>query len=248
MGANLKGLSNTLKNKIYQAKKKGIDTSFIPRGYSKLSDSQKLNLINRLGQQTNGKNYSYQGINSPSPKKRVSKPKTTSRIPKSELQDILNELNYKRNQLGNIARVNSYLGREDVGEYQSLQELNFLLYDFKDIKGDISAKDITKIAKKNGFKTQKKLAYVIKSKLDKFHLETYKDTLKYYGITDDEIKKMDEKFRKADYQVQDKFLYVIAKYKKGKEKYDTVGDESNDHVWAKDNFIEEFTRIVDLGR
>ena len=76
MGANLKGLSNTLKNKIYQAKKKGIDTSFIPRGYSKLPDSQKLNLINRLGQQITGKNYSYQGINSPSPKKRVSKPKT----------------------------------------------------------------------------------------------------------------------------------------------------------------------------
>ena len=63
MGANLKGLANTLKNKIYQAKKKGIDTSFIPRGYSKLPDSQKLNLINRLGQQTSGKNYSYQGIN-----------------------------------------------------------------------------------------------------------------------------------------------------------------------------------------
>ena len=63
MGANLKGLSNTLKNKIYQAKKKGIDTSFIPRGYSKLPDTQLLNLINRLGQETNGKNYSYQGIN-----------------------------------------------------------------------------------------------------------------------------------------------------------------------------------------
>ena len=248
MGANLKGLANTLKNKIYQAKKKGVDTSFIPRGYSKLPDSQKLNLINRLGQQITGKNYSYQGINSPSPKKKVSKPKSTSRIPKSELQDILNELNFKRKQMGSITGVNSYLGREDVGEYQSLQELNFLLYDFKDIKGDISAKDITKIAKKNGFKTQKNLAYVIKSKLDKFHLDTYKDTLKYYGITDNEIKKMDEKFRKADYQVQDKFLYVIAKYKKGKEKYDTVGDESNDHAWAKDNFIEEFTRIVDLGR
>ena len=63
MGANLKGLANTLKNKIYQAKKKGVDTSFIPRGYSKLPDTQLLNLINRLGQQTNGKNYSYQGIN-----------------------------------------------------------------------------------------------------------------------------------------------------------------------------------------
>ena len=78
MGANLKGLANTLKNKIYQAKKKGIDTSFIPRGYSKLPDSQKLNLINRLGQQINGGNYSYQDIhNTITPKKiKTSKPKT----------------------------------------------------------------------------------------------------------------------------------------------------------------------------
>ena len=48
MGANLKGLANTLKNKIYQAKKKGIDTSFIPRGYSKLPDSQKLDKIIKI--------------------------------------------------------------------------------------------------------------------------------------------------------------------------------------------------------
>ena len=247
MGANLKGLSKRI-GEMKSKAKKNHDVSFVPRGYSKLPQSEQLNLVNRLGQLIHGGSYSYQGVYSPSPKKSISKPKTNSRIPKSELQNIVNELNYKRNQLGNIARVNSYLGREDVGEYQSLQELNFLLYDFKDIKGDISAKDITKIAKKNGFKTQKNLAYVIKSKLDKFHLDTYKDTLKYYGITDDEIKKMDEKFRKADYQIQDKFLYVIAKYKKGKEKYDSVGGESNDHAWAKDNFIEEFTRIVDLGR
>ena len=78
MGANLKGLANTLKNKIYQAKKKGIDTSFIPRGYSKLSDTQKLNLINKLGQQIKGDNYSYHGVhNTITPKKiKTSKPKT----------------------------------------------------------------------------------------------------------------------------------------------------------------------------
>ena len=141
MGANLKGLANTLKNKIYQAKKKGIDTSFIPRGYSKLSDTQKLNLINRLGQQINGDNYSYHGINSPTPKKRASKPKTTSRIPKSELQNILNELNYKRNQLGNIAAVNSYLCREDVGEYQEWVD-----YDMKKY-GRISKETFDKLRK-----------------------------------------------------------------------------------------------------
>lgn len=69
MGANLKGLANTLKNKIYQAKKKGVDVSFIPRGYSKLSQSEQLNLVNRLGGLINSENYSYQGIHSPTPKK-----------------------------------------------------------------------------------------------------------------------------------------------------------------------------------
>ena len=78
MGANLKGLSGTLKNKIYQAKKKGIDTSFIPRGYSKLPDTQLLNLINRLGQATDGTNYSYQGIHNT----------ITPKIPKSKAKKI----------------------------------------------------------------------------------------------------------------------------------------------------------------
>ena len=76
MGANLKGLANTLKNKIYQAKKKGVDVSFIPRGYSKLSQTEQLNLVNRLGGLINGGNYSYQGIHTTGPKKpKTSKPK-----------------------------------------------------------------------------------------------------------------------------------------------------------------------------
>ena len=88
MGANLKGLSNTLKNKIYQAKKKGVDTSFIPRGYSKLPDTQLLNLINRLGQQTNGKNYSYQGINNTITPK-IQKPKKIN--PRTNLGKYMNK-------------------------------------------------------------------------------------------------------------------------------------------------------------
>ena len=104
MGANLKGLANTLKNKIYQAKKKGIDTSFIPRGYSKLPDSQKLNLINRLGQQTNGKNYSYQGINNTITPK-IQKPKNIS--PRSNLGKYMkktgiNDINIAQQNLKDI--------------------------------------------------------------------------------------------------------------------------------------------------
>ena len=104
MGANLKGLANTLKNKIYQAKKKGIDTSFIPRGYSKLPDSQKLNLINRLGQQTNGKNYSYHGINNTITPK-IQKPKNIS--PRSNLGKYMkktgiNDINIAQQNLKDI--------------------------------------------------------------------------------------------------------------------------------------------------
>lgn len=78
MGTNLKGLANTLKNKIYSAKKKGIDVSFIPKGYSKLSNSQLLNFINQLGSAITGTDYSYQGVHSPSPKKpKTSKSKTS---------------------------------------------------------------------------------------------------------------------------------------------------------------------------
>ena len=100
MGANLKGLSNTLKNKIYQAKKKGVDTSFIPRGYSKLPDSQLLNLINRLGQETNGKNYSYQGINNTLTPK-IQKPKKIN--PRTNLGKYMNKTGI--NDI-NIARQN----------------------------------------------------------------------------------------------------------------------------------------------
>ena len=88
MGANLKGLSNALKNKIYQAKKKGIDTSFIPRGYSKLPDAQLLNLINTLGQAISGANYSYQGIhNTITPKT----PKTKKINPRTNLGKYMNK-------------------------------------------------------------------------------------------------------------------------------------------------------------
>ena len=111
MGANLKGLANTLKNKIYQAKKKGIDTSFIPKGYSKLPDSQKLNLINRLGQQITGKNYSYQGINNTITPKI---PKVKSVSPRSNLGKYM-----KKTGINNIDIAKQNL--KDIEHYSNYQ-------------------------------------------------------------------------------------------------------------------------------
>ena len=139
MGANLKGLSNTLKNKIYQAKKKGVDTSFIPRGYSKLSDSQKLNLINRLGQQISGDNYSYQGINNTITPK-IQKPKKINPrtnlgkyMKKTGINDIniaqqnLKEIEHYARQIKNFKKhmVPGMKLRNAYGDIQKMIDLGY---------------------------------------------------------------------------------------------------------------------------
>lgn len=139
MGANLKGLANTLKNKIYQAKKKGIDTSFIPRGYSKLPDSQKLNLINRLGQQTNGKNYSYQGINNtitpkiPKPKKISPRTNLGKYMKKTGINDVniaqqnLKDIEHYARQLKNFKNhmIPGMKLRHAYGDIQKMIDLGY---------------------------------------------------------------------------------------------------------------------------
>lgn len=139
MGANLKGLSNTLKNKIYQAKKKGIDTSFIPRGYSKLPDTQLLNLINRLGQQTNGKNYSYHGINNtitpkiPKPKKISPRTNLGKYMKKTGINDIniaqqnLKDIEHYARQLKNFKNhmIPGMKLRYAYGDIQKMIDLGY---------------------------------------------------------------------------------------------------------------------------
>ena len=139
MGANLTGLANTLKNKIYQAKKKGIDTSFIPRGYSKLPDSQKLNLINRLGQQINGDNYSYHGVHNtitpklPKPKKISPRTNLGKYINKTGINDIniaqqnLKDIEHYARQIKNFKKhmIPGMKLRYAYGDIQKLIDLGY---------------------------------------------------------------------------------------------------------------------------
>ena len=69
MGKNLSGISKRIGDYKSKAKKLGHDVSFIPRGYSKLSQAQQMDIVNQLGQLINGNDYSYQGKYSPTPKK-----------------------------------------------------------------------------------------------------------------------------------------------------------------------------------
>lgn len=246
MGKNLSGIYKSYANK--KSKYRNIiDVSDLPtgRGLSKYTEKEMQKFIdeidNRLAKINRGIRRKRTTIN------KKQNTNSSGRMSKKELDEILEELNFKRNQMGSTRNVNTYLGSYNVGEFESLQELNFFLDEFKRIKGDIISKDITQMAKKLGYKTQKNLANVAKSKLAKFHLNSYQETLNYYGITNEEIAKLDNRFRKADFKVQDKFLGIIKQYTKGKHKYEAMEEETTDHSRAKDNFMEAFTSIVDLG-
>lgn len=244
MGKNLTGIYKSYANK--KSKYRNIiDIEDLPsgRGLSKYSEQEIQSYIDIIDNRLAKINRGVKRAKTNNIKKQINNSK---RMAKKEIDEILKELNFKRQQMRSTNYVNMYLGSYDSGEFESLQELNFLLDEFKNIKGEITSKDVTQIAKKTGHKTQKNLANTIKSKLSKFHLDTYKETLKYYGITDEEIAKLDARFRKADFTQQDKFLKIIKDFAKGKYKYLTNEDKTN-HINSKSNFMEEFTRIIDLG-
>lgn len=246
MSKNLTGIYKSYANK--KSKYRNIiDISDLPsgRGLSKYTEKEMQKFIDEIDNRLAKINRGIKRKRTTNNKKQNNT--SNGRMNKKELDEILKELNFKRNQMGSTRNVNSYLGSYDVGEYESLQELNFFLDEFKRIKGDITSKDITQMAKKLGYKTQKNLANIAKSKLAKFHLDSYKETLNYYGITNNEIEKLDKRFRKADFKAQDKFLKIIKQYAQGKHKYEAMEDETTDHIRAKDNFMEAFTSIVDLG-
>ena len=66
---------------------------------------------------------------------------------KQQYKQVLKELNKLRNEMPGVKEVNMYLSRA-TGEFNSLAELNYLLDDFKKIKGDVTFDDIENAAKK----------------------------------------------------------------------------------------------------
>ena len=243
MGKNLSGIYKSYANKKSKYRNV-IDVSDLPtgRGLSKYTEKEMQKFIdeidNRLAKINRGVKRNRKTTNK-------NNNKNSNRISNKLLDEILKEANFKRNQFGSTKNVNVYLGSTDVGEFQSLAELNEMISDFGRIKGEITGKDITKIAKKYKM-TQKQYALALENKLKKFHLETYKNVLNYYGITEKEIEKRSKYFYEADFRLQDKFLKIIQDFAKGKEKYLNLDDEY-EHNQAKDNFFREFDKIIRLG-
>lgn len=148
---------------------------------------------------------------------------------------VLKEWNNKRKELGSVREVNKYLRDDRKGEFKSLAELNELMWEFKDIKGNVSMKNITQLAKKLGVSSNWVLN-TMEEKMSSFKLKSYSSIMKFYGFNDKEIEEMAKIFDYADYQKQDAFLKIMRDYAKGMEKYSALGQESYSGVLdLKDN-------------
>ena len=156
----------------------------------------------------------------------------------------LKPFNRMRNKLDTVHNVNLYLNK-GVGEFQSLAELNQLMYEFKNIKGDIKMKHVNQVAKANGY-TPDELLNIMNDKIDKFDLNTYRGLLEFYGFKDKEIDDLANDFNKASYKRQDYMLYIINDYAKGKNRYGA--DDDIEHDLAKSNFKGHFDLIIKAGR
>ena len=156
----------------------------------------------------------------------------------------LRPFNRMRNKLDTVHNVNVYLNKS-AGEYQSVAELNQLMYEFKHIKGDVKMKHVKQVAKANGY-TPDELLNVMNDKISKFDLNTYRGLLEFYGFKDKEIDELANDFNKASYKRQDYMLNIINDYAKGKNRYGA--DDDIEHDLARSNFKGHFDLIIKAGR
>lgn len=234
MAKNLTGISKSIANKKYSLKSKGITdkrlNEIIPKGYSKLSEEEQQNILNKLNNliPTNVSNKVKRGVN---------------RVSKKELTSVLKEINSIRNQL-NVRDFNMFLPsvKNSNMKYQQAIEMNELIYDFNGIEGDIKGTDITKIGKRQK-RTQKEMIEQYKIKLKAFDLKSYSDMLKYYGFNDKEIKQMAKIYNNGGYKNKVMFLKIINDFIKGKDQYQSY-DDMNDRGIARDNFKVNLDRYI----
>lgn len=156
-------------------------------------------------------------------------------IPQNTSNKILREWNKKRKELGSVRDVNKYLRDDRNGEFNSLTELNELMWEFKDIKDNVTMKDIKRLAKELDVDT-KWVLNTMEEKMASFKLQSYSSIMKFYGFSDKEIKEMAKIFDNANYRKQDAFLKIMSDYAKGMDKYMAQEEPFSDNLNLKDNF------------
>lgn len=146
--------------------------------------------------------------------------------------EMLKELNKLRDELGNTREVNMYL-KKSAGEFNSLAELNYLMDDYKNIKGEVTFNDLLKIAKRTYGMTLEEMLPLIEEKIAPFNLNSFYGMLKYYGFTEKEIKYLTNLYNNGNYKQKDYILKTLNNYCKGKDRYEEMEDIP-DHSIARE--------------
>ena len=157
----------------------------------------------------------------------------------------LKSINRMRNKLGTWVDVNEYL-KKSLGEFQSLAELNNLMWDYQFKGGNLKLKDIKKVAKEKGFTLDNYIKGFME-KIEKFNFENYSPMLEYYGFKKSEIEEMAKEFNNTGYKRQDYFMKVLGNFAKGKNIYQETGNDL-DHQIARSNFTRIFNQSIKGGK
>ena len=244
MGVNLKGITKAIANLKSKLGKIGVDTSIIPKGYSKLDVESQQNLYNQLTSvRDNYINTTGNTLNG-TKRKRI-QTGIKQETPKKIEERLLKEINELRNSLGLGRGRNAKLMM--MNAHASFLDINNLLWYFDKYKGDITHKEFAEVAKntkvggKRLWKNQNSLLSLMADKLAPIKIEYYIDTLKFYGFKNKEMKYFKAKYKNMDIESKNNILNVLNDFMKGKEKYDSIGDDV-EHSFARDNF----QRLFDL--
>ena len=156
MAKNLTGLSNSIKNLKYKAKKKGINVDkIVPRGYNKLTDEEKFEIVQNLQEKIYGKN----SLNNKKHeiKNKPKKSKGLTKIEKllsdktgvkdidwiksqaNDIKEYVHKVNKIKEDTGLLPYLEHYLKKEKVRHKTEMRDLyNLIKTDFKDTEDYIN--------------------------------------------------------------------------------------------------------------
>lgn len=230
MGVNLTGLSKRIGDYKSKAKKLGHDVSFIPRGYSKLPQSEQLSIVNKLGRMIKGDNYTYRGVyggaKTSTPKKVGARTNLGKYMKKTGIKDVdiasqnVRDIEYYARQLSNFKK-HMLPGMKLRHAYGDIQKMIDLGYD-----------KASNIIEKEDPKTLRKVVGLLSQAIDEKIGDTdLRNAMLRQGLTPATQEKLLKKFNKLNNvqklglnaQIWDRFQL---KYPKYTEDYNNAPTES----------------------
>lgn len=237
MSNNIKGKAKTLANNLSKARKLGIDIDYIPKGYSRLGERQLIEfnaqVLNDINSKLGRKGKSNNNVRQLAKKTK----RKINRASQTDIKEVINEINKVRKDFPNNKSFKDFDKKHGNNiAFNQMSEILFMIDDFErikkglNIKGELTGKQLTKIAKKLHLK-QYQLIKNIKEKFHYMKMENYERVFDFYGINDSKYIDM---YNKANFKQKAFFVKILNDYLKGTEHYEN--DDTADLELPKDRF------------